>query len=59
VPDGCDQAQRRFHGLSNLDRSLGATEDLQASRFSQAAIDRFDLDHIVSIHTGELIGGEM
>ena len=59
VPDGCDQAQRRFHGIANFDPALGATEALQASRFSQEAIDRFDLDNIVSIHTGELVGGEM
>jgi hypothetical protein len=59
VPDGCDQAQRRFHGIGNYDPELGATETVQATRFSRAAIERFDFDNIVSIHTGELMGEEL
>jgi len=59
VPDGCDQAQARFHGIGNHDPELGATETLQATRFSRDAIERMDLSNIVSIHTGEHVGPEL
>jgi hypothetical protein len=59
VPDGCDQAQMRFHGIENYDPALGATIDLGEPRFSQAAIEAFQLDNIMSIHTGVLLGPEL
>jgi hypothetical protein len=59
TPEGCDEAQMRFHGIANSDPSLGATEELQASRFSEAAIERIDLENIVSVHTSVLSTEEM
>ena len=55
-------SDRMWHyteGIENYDPALGATIDLGEPRFSQAAIDAFQLDNIMSIHTGMLTGAEL
>ncbi len=56
VPAGCEEAEMRFHGLENHNPSLGATEEQGASRFSEAARAKMDLDHLVSVDTALLTG---
>ena len=55
VPGNCNEAQMRFHGFDNDDDVLGATQRVAAPRFSQAAREKFDLEHLVSVDTGLLV----
>ncbi len=54
----CSEASMRFFGTGNSDESLGATQEVGASRFSWAAAALMDFTNKLSADTGVMVDGD-
>jgi hypothetical protein len=54
----CTAASMRFFGTGNSDESLGATQEVGASRFSWAAAALMDFTNKLSVDTGVMVDGD-
>ncbi|OIP37364.1 MAG: hypothetical protein AUK47_13660 [Deltaproteobacteria bacterium CG2_30_63_29] len=54
IPTSCTEARQRFHGEGNSDASLGATEAVGASRFSDAAAGLLMIRAKLSVEVSDL-----